>query len=82
MNSIGTILLTTLDTKFKEVKVVRENMIGITTSLLTPMHLTGAKNMASAQRYFTFIWYLNDVPGPGGYTEFYDELKFNQKKVR
>ena len=31
MNSIGTILLTTLDTKFKEVKVVRENMIGITT---------------------------------------------------
>lgn len=25
-----------------------------------------------AQRYFTFIWYLNDVPGPGGYTEFYD----------
>lgn len=25
-----------------------------------------------AKRYFTFIWYLNDVPGPGGYTEFYD----------
>ena len=46
-------------------------MIGITTYLLTPMHLTGAKNM-ELQRYFTFIWYLNDVPGPGGYTEFYD----------
>ena len=49
MNSIGTILLTTLDTKFKEVKVVRENMIGITTNLLTPMHLTGAKNMEAAR---------------------------------
>ena len=33
-------------------------------------------------RVFTFIWYLNDVPGPGGYTEFCSGLKVEPKEGR
>lgn len=30
-------------------------------------------------RIFTFIWYLNDVPGPGGYTEFCNGITVQPK---
>lgn len=43
-------------------------------------HFTWVGEYGPAQRYFTFIWYLNDVPGPGGYTEFYDGTKIQPEQ--
>jgi hypothetical protein len=33
-------------------------------------------------RAFTFIWYLNDVPSPGGYTEFCNGVKVTPEQGR
>ena len=37
---------------------------------------------ANLVRIFTFIWYLNDVPGEGGYTEFCNGIKVQPKQGR
>ena len=37
---------------------------------------------ANTLRVFTFIWYLNDVPGEGGYTEFCNGIRVEPKQGR
>jgi hypothetical protein len=41
-----------------------------------------ADPVSNIVRVFTFLWYLNDVPGEGGYTEFCNGLRVEPKQGR